>query len=170
LKIFHISYKSSEMKFLTFVALSLKLSAVLAAPAPTSRYTGPIIIPISEGSTPAEPIADGGDSGNSPPVVEEPAATPPVATPPVETPPPVADPVEGEPAEGGEGGEGGEGEEGEGGEEVELEAAFGDTVALEGGDLKQDVLYPPSVSAFFSIRLQTSAHLPRVIGYWSVRG
>jgi hypothetical protein len=44
-------------------------------------------------------------------------------------------------AEGGEGGEG-EGEE----NEVELEAQFDEAVALQGGDIKQDTLYPPGVS------------------------
>lgn len=36
--------------------------------------------------------------------------------------------------------------EGEEGNEVETEGAFGTAVALTGGDIKQDVLFPPGVS------------------------
>lgn len=137
------------MKFLVFVAVCLKVTGVLAAPATTFGSTGPEIIPIAGGDTVTEPV-EGNDPANSEPVVEEPVASPPVEAPPVETPPAGSDPVEEAP---GEGGEGGEGEEGEG-NEVELEAAFGDTVALEGGDLKQDVLYPPSVSCLSPLGFQ----------------
>ncbi|ETN39814.1 uncharacterized protein HMPREF1541_06040 [Cyphellophora europaea CBS 101466] len=42
-------------------------------------------------------------------------------------------------------------------EEVLLDAAFGEQVALEGGDIKQDVLYPPSPAGAFEVEFQNSA-------------
>jgi hypothetical protein len=61
---------------------------------------------------------------------------------------------------GGAGGEAGAGEgagEGEGAEnEVEVQAQFGEVVELQGGDLKQDILYPPGVS----LPLRRSSSLP----------
>lgn len=118
------------MKFLIAAAITLPFSVVLSAPTigSGSSLSGPELVPVQGGDAVLVEPPAGGDTEVADPVVEDPAA--------------------GEPAEGGEG-EAGEGEAGEGEEdaanEVELEAAFGDTVALEGGDLKQDVLYPPGV-------------------------
>jgi hypothetical protein len=53
--------------------------------------------------------------------------------------------------------------------EVEIEAAFGEEVALQGGDLKQDVLYPPSVSVISQNWVMRVANLVmKAIGLFEV--
>lgn len=133
------------MKFIAATTLYLGVSTALAVPALHTRHSRTDSSGLQRGNAGGDPVADAPPSETIV-LVEDGEAVEDVVPPVEDVAPPVAPPMGGdEPVEGGEGGEAGEGEEGAE-NEVELEAQFGDIVALEGGDLKQDVLYPPNVS------------------------